>query len=122
MIEQYNVNINNPISINANKYQNDLNSISTNNSRKYNSNNIESGKKFFKKRFIEFLKQQKQSNKPPGVNIKTNQSRVSFSIDKIELKKKEEERKELKYAILFTNKTDKAIFSFNIKKYWNNSK
>ena len=89
------------------------------NTRKYNSKNIENGKKFFKKRFIEYLKQQKQSHKPTNINIKANQSRVSFSIDKIELKKKEEERKELKYSSLFTNKTDKAIFSFNIKKYDN---
>ena len=65
------------------------------------------------------MKQQKQSHKPTNINIKANQSRVSFSIDKIELKKKEEERKELKYSSLFTNKTDKAIFSFNIKKYDN---
>ena len=51
----------------------------------------------------------------PSMNIKQNQSKVSFSIDKTELRKKEEERKELKYSSLFTNKTDKAIFSFNIK-------
>ena len=103
------------------KKSNEVNILSIENfsSHKYNTKNIEDGKKFFKKRFIQYLKKQKQSNKPPNINIKTNQSRMSFSIDKIELKKKEEERKELKYASLFTNKTDKAIFSFNIKKYDN---
>ena len=109
----------NPNNKKSHKDKSDINLLSVDKQRKYNSKNIETGKKFFKERFIAFLKQQKQSNKPPGVNIKTNQSRVSFSIDKIELKKKEEERKELKYASLFTNKTDKAIFSFNIKKYDN---
>ena len=87
--------------------------------RRYNSSNIETGKKFFKKRFIQLLNQQKESNKISNINIRQNQSRVSFSIDKTELKRKEEERKELKYSSLFTNKTDKAIFSFNIKKYEN---
>ena len=119
MIEPYNENINNRLPTSATKISSDLNLISIDNPHKYNIKNIENGKKFFKKRFIELLKQQKQSSKPPNINIKTNQSRVSFSIDKIELKKKEEERKELKYSSLFTNKTDKAIFSFNIKKYDN---
>ena len=85
--------------------------------RKYNSRNIEQGKKFFKNRFIENLKEQKLIKKVQ--DIKANQSRVSFSIDRSELLKKEEERKELKYSSLFNNKTDKAIFSFNIKKYDN---
>ena len=119
MVEQYNGSVNSPLKTNPSKLQNDANLVSLDNNRKYNSKNIDNGKKFFKNRFIEYLKQQKQSNKPPGVNIKTNQSRVSFSIDKIELKKKEEEKKELKYSSLFSNKTDKAIFSFNIKKYDN---
>ena len=117
MIKAFPRNTNN--NINPNKSKNGLNIISEDISRKYNSKNIENGKKFFKERFISFLKQQKQNNKPPDINIKTTQSKVSFSIDKIELKKKEEERKELKYSSLFTNKTDKAIFSFNIKKYDN---
>ena len=117
MIKAFPRNTNN--NINTNKNKNGLNIISEDKSRKYNSKNIDNGKKFFKERFISFLKQQKQNNKPPDINIKTTQSKVSFSIDKIELKKKEEERKELKYSSLFTNKTDKAIFSFNIKKYDN---
>ena len=108
-----------PLLTTTSKISNEVNLISTKNTRKYNSKNIEDGKQFFKKRFIEYLKQQKQNNKSPNINIKANQSRVSFSIDRIELKKKEEERKELKYSSLFTNKTDKAIFSFNIKKYDN---
>jgi hypothetical protein len=122
MLEPYNENMNaNSLPICEEKASRESNLIPTNinYTHKYNMKNIEEGKKFFKKRFIENLKKQKQSNKPPNINIKTNQSRVSFSIDKIELKKKEEERKELKYASLFTNKTDKAIFSFNIKKYDN---
>ena len=114
-----NGNINKTFSINEAKISNDLNLMTKDNTRRYNSKNIENGKKFFKKRFIEYLKQQKLCNKPPNLNIKINQSRVSFSIDKSELKRKEEERKELKYSSLFTNKTDKAIFSFNIKKYDN---
>ena len=117
MIKAFPRNTNN--NFNANKNKNGLNIISGDISRKYNSKNIEKGKKFFGERFISFLKLQKQNNKPPDINIKTIQSKVSFSIDKIELKKKEEERKELKYSSLFTNKTDKAIFSFNIKKYDN---
>ena len=120
MIEPFNetINLNSLISNSAHKQNKEINQ-KFNELRKYNKNNIESGKKFFKKRFIEMLKQQKQNNKAPNINIKTNQSKVSFSIDKIELRKKEEERKELKYSSLFTNKTDKAIFSFNIKKYDN---
>ena len=114
-----NGNINKTFSINEAKISNDLNLMTKDNTRRYNSKNIENGKKFFKKRFIEYLKQQKLCNKPPNLNIKINQSRVSFSIDRSELKRKEEERKELKYSSLFTNKTDKAIFSFNIKKYDN---
>ena len=119
MIEPFNetINLNSLISNSAHKPNKE--NPKFNELRKYNKNNIENGKKFFKKRFIESLKQQKQNNKAPNINIKTNQSRVSFSIDKIELRKKEEERKELKYSSLFTNKTDKAIFSFNIKKYDN---
>ena len=96
---------------------NNLNSTTEN--RRYNSRNIDSGKKFFKQRFIQLLNQQRENNKIPSINIRPNQSKVSFSIDKTELKRKEEERKELKYSSLFTNKTDKAIFSFNIKKYDN---
>ena len=114
-----NGNLNKTFSINEAKISNDLNLMTKDNTRRYNSKNIENGKKFFKKRFIEYLKQQKLCNKPPNLNIKINQSRVSFSIDRSELKRKEEERKELKYSSLFTNKTDKAIFSFNIKKYDN---
>ena len=85
--------------------------------RKYNSRNIEEGKKFFRTRFIESLKEQKLIKKVQ--DIKANQLHLSFSIDRSELQKKEEERKELKYSSLFNNKTDKAIFSFNIKKYDN---
>ena len=93
MIEQYNGSVNSPLKTSPSKLQNDPNLVSLDNNRKYNSKNIDNGKKFFKNRFIEYLKQQKQSNKPPGVNIKTNQSRVSFSIDKIELKKKKKKKK-----------------------------
>ena len=110
---------NNPFSINETKILNDLDLMAKDNTRRYNSKNIDNGKKFFKKRFIEHLKLKKQNNKAPNLNIKINQSKVSFSIDKSELKRKEEERKQLKYSSLFTNKTDKAIFSFNIKKYDN---
>ena len=115
MLEYHNENIND-ISTTTKK-QNELN-ISTD-IRKYNSRNIDTGKKFFKNRFIQLLNQQREINKMPSINIRQNQSKVSFSIDKTELKKKEEERKELKYSSLFANKTDKAIFSFNIKKYDN---
>ena len=115
MLEYHNENMN-EISTTTKK-QNNFN-ISTD-IRRYNSSNIETGKKFFKKRFIQLLNQQKENNKISNINIRQNQSRVSFSIDKTELKRKEEERKELKYSSLFTNKTDKAIFSFNIKKYDN---
>ena len=117
MLEFQNENINN-ITTTTKINPNEL-SISTSENRRYNSKNIESGKKFFKKRFIQFLNQQRQNNKIPSINIRQNQSKMSFSIDKTELKRKEEERKELKYSSLFTNKTDKAIFSFNIKKYDN---
>ena len=104
----------NIISTSKKNYPNDLNTPSEN--RRYNSRNIETGKIFFKMRFIQILNQQRQNNKIPNINIRQNQSKMSFSIDKTELKRKEEERKELKYSSLFTNKTDKAIFSFNIKK------
>ncbi len=117
MLEFQNENINNitnTTKINPNEL-----SISSPENRRYNSKNIESGKKFFKNRFIQILNQQRQNNKIPSINIRQNQSKMSFSIDKTELKRKEEERKELKYSSLFTNKTDKAIFSFNIKKYDN---
>ena len=107
----------NIISTSKKNYPNDLNTPSEN--RRYNSRNIETGKIFFKMRFIQILNQQRQNNKIPNINIRQNQSKMSFSIDKTELKRKEEERKELKYSSLFTNKTDKAIFSFNIKKYDN---
>ena len=120
MLEYHNDNNKNninDISTTAKKFQNELNN--QNEIRRYNSLNIETGKKFFKRRFIQMLNQQKENNKMPSMNIRQNQSRVSFSIDKTELKRKEEERKELKYSSLFTNKTDKAIFSFNIKKYDN---
>ena len=115
MLEYNNENMND-ISTTAKKL-NQLN-ISTE-IRRYNSQNIETGKKFFKKRFIQLLNQQRENNKMMNINIRQNQSKVSFSIDTTELKRKEEERKELKYSSLFTNKTDKAIFSFNIKKYDN---
>ena len=115
MLEYNNENMND-ISTTAKKL-NQLN-ISTE-IRRYNSQNIETGKKFFKKRFIQLLNQQRENNKMMYINIRQNQSKVSFSIDTTELKRKEEERKELKYSSLFTNKTDKAIFSFNIKKYDN---
>ena len=120
MLEYHNENINNinVISTSAKKFQPEINN-NLNEIRRYNSSNIETGKKFFKRRFIQLLNQQKENNKMPSINIRQNQSKVSFSIDKTELKRKEEERKELKYSSLFTNKTDKAIFSFNIKKYDN---
>ena len=117
MLEFQNENINN-ITTTTKINPNEL-SISSPENRRYNSKNIESGKKFFKNRFIQILNQQRQNNKIPSINIRQNQSKMSFSIDKTELKRKEEERKELKYSSLFTNKTDKAIFSFNIKKYDN---
>ena len=116
MLEYNNENIN-KISTTTKKLHNELNSQTEN--RRYNTQNIDNGKQFFKTRFIQLLNQQRENNKMPSMNIKQNQSKVSFSIDKTELRKKEEERKELKYSSLFTNKTDKAIFSFNIKKYDN---
>ena len=116
MLEYQQDNINN-ISTTTKIFQNEMNNSTEN--RRYNSRNIESGKKFFKLRFIQLLNQQRENNRLPSINIRQNQSKVSFSIDKTELKRKEEERKELKYSSLFTNKTDKAIFSFNIKKYDN---
>ena len=116
MLEYKNEESNN-ISTTMKNFSNDLNTSSEN--RRYNSLNIETGKVFFKMRFIQILNQQRQNNKIPNINIRQNQSKMSFSIDKTELKRKEEERKELKYSSLFTNKTDKAIFSFNIKKYDN---
>ena len=116
MLEYKNEESNN-ISTTMKNFSNDLNTSSEN--RRYNSLNIETGKVFFKMRFIQILNQQRQNNKIPNINIRQNQSKMSFSIDKTELKRKEEERKQLKYSSLFTNKTDKAIFSFNIKKYDN---
>ena len=116
MLEYKNEESNN-ISTTMKNFSNDLNTSSEN--RRYNSLNIETGKVFFKMRFIQILNQQRQNNKIPNINIRQNQSKMSFSIDKTELKRKEEERKELKYSSLFTNNTDKAIFSFNIKKYDN---
>ena len=101
MLEYHNENINNinninDISTTAKKLQTEINN-NPNELRRYNSLNIETGKKFFKRRFIQLLNQQRENNKMPSINIRQNQSRVSFSIDKTELKRKEEERKELKY-------------------------
>ena len=116
MLEYHNDNLNN-LSTNNKKIPNVSNTSSE--IRKYNSKNIDTGKEFFKTRFIDFLYQQREKNKIQSLNIRQNQSRVSFSMDITALKKLEAERRELKYSNLFINKTDKAIFSFNIKKYDN---
>ena len=113
MIKAFPRNTNN--NFNANKNKNGLNITSGDISRKYNSKNIENGKKFFGERFISFLKLQKQNNKPPDINIKTIQSKVSFSIDKIKLKKKRR-KKRTKIFKSFHKQNRQSQFFFQHKK------
>ena len=85
--------------------------------RRYNNENIKSGKSLFLERYIFNESKKKVKNKHNSIKrISTN---INSNFPEERIKEMEEAIKKHKITEIFSKKLDKSIFSFNLKKYDN---
>ena len=85
--------------------------------RRYNNENIKSGKSLFLERYIFNESKKKVKNKHNSIKrISTN---INSNFPEERIKEMEEAIKKHKITEIFNKKLDKSIFSFNLKKYDN---